>query len=131
VRLLIALVWLATTACNGAYQRIGDLDDQVTVPCGYVYDCDAPGVAAAAISCLRDSLANGTVAKAVFTENDVIGDVEVYTHVYALDGAFVSIADRYGSFSESVCHDLAIDDSRSACMGAYATECELVREWSD
>jgi len=125
---LLVLCTILSSACAQSLdERLDELDAQVTVDCGTVLRCSPAADAQAVVTCLRDNLAAGVGAKALFE----LG-LDPVAHVYAIDGQLVSIEGYcYDEcyFKEAICHEIVVS-SGSSCATAYPTECEEpVREW--
>ncbi len=124
---------IALSACTQSYEaRIAELDARATVDCGSVSDCDTAEDADAAIACMRENLAAGVRAKAVF-----ILDIDPVAYVYtdgnlyrSVEGYCIDEGDCY--FTESVCREL---EARERCglgrVTVTPTDCEVVQRWGD
>lgn len=127
--LLVSLVCASLSACTDTYEdRLQELDAHVMVDCGEVSDCDSQTDAEAAVTCLRDNLAAGVPARALF----ILG-IDPVAYVYALDGGYVSIdgycpLDEPCEFTEYACREVTASGG-GLCWSALATECDKVRDW--
>lgn len=121
------LLCLSLSACTDTLEdRLADLDARATFDCGEVGDCTSQAKADAVTSCLREKLAAGIPARALF----VLG-LDPIAYVYALDGAYVYIEGDYydgPNFTEYRCPDVTVSGS-ATCSYAHGAECTAVRDW--
>jgi hypothetical protein len=131
--LAVHVLYIALSACTQTVEdRLAELGERVTVDCGTVYDCAAEQSANAVVACMRENLAAGVEARAMF----MFGIFDPVGNVYTHDGRYISIEGYCDdsddcNWTESICRDVTAFSNGGRCSMARAIECEEVRDWGE